>query len=192
MIINIRGTHGSGKSTAVRDLMQQYITAPIKAAPTDKRPIAYQLTGALDQVPVFIIGPYETACGGCDAIQPYDRIWPLVEKYAKKGHVVFEGALVSSSVGEIGRSMAARRKKDCVVCFLDTPVEVCLKRIEKRRKKKGDDRPLNPHNTTVKHQAVERSRPKLEALGLRCETINHKKDAATQLLEIMYPSGGSK
>lgn len=168
MIINIRGTHGSGKST----LAMQFLAGhDYEAQGEGKRPEGYATFLAMLSKPVYLVGPYHTQCGGCDAIQPYDRIWPLVEKFAKKGHVIFEGALVSSSVGNIGRAMAARRKKDCVVGFMDTPLEECIRRIQARRAAKGDTRPLNPHNTTVKYTAVERSRPKLEALGLRCVTI---------------------
>lgn len=180
MILNIRGTHGSGKSTIVLDLLRKYEHELLGAG---KRPEGYLVHVPQLHRPLFFVGPYATACGGCDAIQPYALIWPRVLAYARKGHVLFEGALVSSSVGEIGRAMGAR-KKDCVVFFLDTPVEVCLERIHQRRLAKGDERPLNPHNTTVKYVAVERSRPKLEALGLKCATLNHKK-ATKQFLEVM-------
>lgn len=178
MILNVRGTHGSGKSTIALELLKKYTH---EALGTGKRPEGYKLLIPGLHKYLFLVGPYATACGGCDAIQPYDLIWPRVLLYAKKGHVLFEGALVSSSVGNIGRAMAAR--KDCVVGFMDTPLEECLRRIQARRAARGDERPLNPHNTTVKHQAVERSRPKLEELGLRCVTINHKR-ATAQVLKL--------
>lgn len=183
MIINLRGTHGSGKSTAVAKLMQEYFCEPIFAASNDKRPIAYKLTGAKE--PVFIIGPYETQCGGCDAIQPYASIWPLVLKYSKKGHVFFEGALVSCSIGSIGEAMVKR--KDCVVAYLDTPLQTCIERIQKRRAKKGDTRPLNPKNTEAKFKSVAVTRAKFETLGVQCVTIRHKQ-AVKDLLEVLYGS----
>lgn len=181
MILNIRSTHGGGKSTIVLNILKKYKNVPLG---TGKRPEGYKVTVLPElRKPLFVVGPYATACGGCDAVQPYDLIWPRVLEYAKKGHVLFEGALVSSSVGEIGRAMAQR--KDCVVCFLDTPIDVCLARIAARRAARGDERPLNPHNTMVKHTAVERSRPKLEALGLRCVTLHYKK-ATKELLEVLF------
>ena len=181
MIINIRGTHGSGKSTLVAGLLASHPHVPLGEG---KRPEGYKVTAAGLKRPVYVVGPYTTACGGCDAVQPYDLIWPRVEEYAKKGHVLFEGALVSSSVGNIGRAMAARRQKDCVVCFLDTPVEECLVRIQRRRAARGDERPLNPANTVSKHQSVERSRPKMEALGVRCVTLHYKR-AAKELAALL-------
>lgn len=185
MILNLRSTHGGGKSTAVVKLMQEHRVVALEMTPRG-RPTVYKLTGArLDVEPIYVIGPYETQCGGCDAVQPYDRIWPLVEKYAKKGHVVFEGALVSCSIGSIGEAMAKRKKKDCVVAYLDTPLAVCIERIEQRRAKKGNDKPLNPKNTELKFKSIGNTRAKFEALGVRTVTINYKK-AAKQLFELLY------
>jgi hypothetical protein len=169
MIFNLRGTHGSGKSTVALKLLKQFPHELVNPNPKGK-PEGYVLQVTRKRL-LFIVGPYLTACGGCDAIQPYDLIWPRVEAYARQGDVFFEGALVSSSVGNIGRAMAQR--KDCVVGFINTPLQTCLARIQKRREKKGDLRPLNPLNTTVKYEGIQRSRPQLEALGLRCVTINH-------------------
>jgi hypothetical protein len=171
MIVNIRGTHGSGKSTIVKKILEKFeaVELPIGEGPK----LAGYLVKLAPKQRLYVVGPYRTACGGCDAIQPYDLIWPRVLAYAKKGHVLFEGALVSSSVGNIGRAMAAR--KDCVVAFMDTPLQECLDRIARRRAARGDDRPLNPKNTTSKFEGIVRSRPQLEALGLRCVTVPHKR-----------------
>jgi hypothetical protein len=169
MILNIRGTHGSGKSCIVHKILKQF---GAKELPEGNKIGAYRVQCGLRKS-LYIIGPYKTACGGCDAIQPYDLIWPRVERYATLGHVLFEGALVSSSVGNIGRAMAAR--KDCVVAFMDTPVEECLARIQRRRIAKGDDRPLNPKNTVSKFEGILRSRPQLESLGLRCVTLHYRR-----------------
>ena len=124
LILNIRGTHGSGKSTVVQDLMKMAETLTPVNPGARGRPEGYRLALPGVRKPVYIVGPYETQCGGADAIQPYATIWPRVEAYAKKGHVIFEGALVSCSVGSIGETMIAS-KKDCVVGYLDTPLEEC-------------------------------------------------------------------
>lgn len=182
MIYNIRSTHGGGKSTIVRTLLDKNPYEPINPSPKG-RPEGYKVLVPGLKKPVYVVGPYETACGGADAIQPYADIWPRVVEYAKLGHVVFEGALVSCSVGSIGEAMAAR-KKDCAILFLDTPVEVCLDRINKRRVAKGNTEPVKPDNTVAKHKSVAASRPKLEALGIRCVTLNHKK-AYKMFMEIL-------
>jgi hypothetical protein len=51
---------------------------------------------------LYIIGPYETPCGGCDAIQPYGLIPGLIRKYAARGHVLFEGLLIGDCYGKVG------------------------------------------------------------------------------------------
>lgn len=166
--------------------MQEHIVQPLFNPSSARKPEAYALTVyKKDTAPSFVIGPYETQCGGCDAIQPYALIWPLVEKYAKKGHVVFEGALVSSCVGSLGEAMATRHKKDCVVAYLDTPLQTCLDRIARRRAKKGTTKPLDPKNTESKFRSVAATRAKFDELGVRTVTINHKK-AVAQLLELLY------
>jgi hypothetical protein len=179
MILNIRGTHGSGKSYIVHQILKRF---PNTEMPGKGEKTTGYIVQLKPRSVVFVVGPYKTACGGCDAVQPYDLIWPRVETAAELGHVLFEGALVSSSVGNIGRAMAERN--DCTVAFLDTPLEVCLERIRKRREAKGDLRPLNPHNTTVKFEGILRSRPKMEALGLRCVDLNYKK-ATEQVLALL-------
>ena len=152
MIINIRSTHGGGKSTIVKQLMEKFNAEPLQA-PTDKKPQGYVMKTPYGELRV--VGSYETACGGCDGIQPYDLIWPRVELYAEHGHVIFEGALISSSYGNIGRA-SEKYGNDFVFCFLNTPLDICLDRIKKRRAAKGNEKPLDPKNTKVKFDQVEK------------------------------------
>lgn len=173
MIVNIRGTHGSGKSTIVRELMARYNAAPILHGGT-RRPRAYALKVPLFSHLLYVVGPYETACGGCDAIQPYADIWPIVEKVAAWGHVLFEGALVSSSYGNIGRA-SELYGDEFVFAFLDTPLRVCLERIAARRRARGDDRPVDPRNTETKYNNIVRSRGKIEAAGRNVVTLDHRR-----------------
>ena len=131
MIINIRGTHGSGKSTVIKQLLKLYDAEPEYHA-DGKKIRGYRFT--LGSVPrdVYVAGSYATACGGCDGIQPYADIWPRIVEYAAKGHVLFEGALVSSSYGNIGRASEAYGDQ-MVFAFLNTPLQMCLERIVRRR-----------------------------------------------------------
>lgn len=182
MIINIRGSHGSGKSTLIHQLLKKY---PHELLEVSKRgrPEGYRVIVEGVARPLFVVGPYATTCGGCDAIQPYDTIWPRVLRYAKLGHVIFEGALISVSIGSIGEAMAKR--KDCVVAYLDTPAAVCIDRIAKRRAASGKNhKELNTKNVEQKCLSTSRTRPKFEALGVRCVTLRHKK-AYYDLMEVV-------
>ena len=181
-IINIRGTHGSGKSTIVKKLLVRFDCQPIYQE-GQKKPVGY--VGMMpNNKQLYIVGPYETSCGGCDAVQPYARIWPLIEEFAKSGHVVFEGALVSSSYGNIGRSSESYGDK-FVFAFMDTPLKVCLNRILKRRQAKGNMNPLDPKNTRGKLESIERSIPKIKSMGRKVIILNHK-NALAQVLGLLY------
>lgn len=188
MIINIRGTHGSGKSTIVRRMLDRYEAKPESL---DKRGKAANYVMQLgDGSKLFVVGGYENACGGCDGIQPYSEIWPRVVRFAAMGHVLFEGALVSSSYGNIGRD-SEQYGDQFIFAFLNTPVEVCLERIKKRRLEKGNTKELNPHNTVYKFDNIQRSIAKIrDEFGRRVEILDYRKPIP-QLLGLFYASNGA-
>jgi hypothetical protein len=184
VIVNLRGTHGSGKSTVARTVIDRFGGVP---DPGPKgRPLGYVVTVPRLAAPLYVVGSYETACGGCDGIQPYGDIWPRVVVAAAHGHVLFEGALVSSSYGNIGRASEAYGD-EFVFAFLSTPLDVCLGRVAARRRARGDDRPLDPKNTAVKYNNVLGSIPKIRALGRRVVVIDHK-SAVRRVLELFRES----
>jgi hypothetical protein len=158
MLINVRGASGSGKSTAVLGVLAQCPHRPIYGA-LGRLPEAY----ALRARQAFIIGPYTSDCGGCDRILPFALVPQLIEKYAQQGHVVFEGLLISTFYGDIGRLMETR---DSVVMFLDTPLEVCIERVEARRRAAGNFRPFNPKLLTQKHATIARLKDKFGARAM--------------------------
>jgi hypothetical protein len=171
-IVSLRGTHGSGKSYVAFAILRRYATTPVWLGPPRGKPHGY--VASLPSGPLFLVGSYETPCGGCDGIQPYSDIWPRIEHAAEQNiDVLFEGALVSSSYGNIGRSLE-QYGDDVIFAFLDTPLEVCLTRIAQRRAARGDARPLNPHNTEFKFNAVAKSLPKIrDEFRRQVTTIRH-------------------
>ena len=180
MIINIRGTHGSGKSTIVRQLIERYSASKVGDNP--RKPIGYRMNTPFGKLQV--IGSYETACGGCDGIQPYALIWPMVVEAAKLAHVVFEGALVSSSYGNIGRASEVYGDQ-FVFAFLDTPIEVCLERIVARRLAKGNLKPLDPKNTKHKYDSIIGSIKKIRDEFHRPVIILDHRKPVPQLLSLL-------
>src|SRR5262245_48356036 len=147
MLINLRGTSGSGKSTVVRNLMAQTGCKPIYGALGLRLPEAYQLK--LPQ-PVYVLGPYTTACGGgCDQVQPFALIPEMIERYAKRGCVIFEGLLMSTFFGEVGRLLM--ETGDSAVMFLDTPLRICIDRVKARRRAAGNFRPFNSNLLAQKY-----------------------------------------
>src|SRR6187549_2577727 len=118
MIITVRGTHGSGKTTAVQGLIAKGNGQPIYGRLKNK-PEAYRLIFSDVPDPAYVLGPYTLTCGGCDAVKPYAIVIDLIRDYAKLGHVIFEGALISSCLGKIS-ALIEQRGRETVYAFLTT------------------------------------------------------------------------
>ena len=171
-IVSIRGTHGSGKSTIVTKIMTKYgARGDWPPGRILKKPEGY--TVQLPTGKLYIVGPYETPCGGCDAVQPYSLILPRIQAAVERGeHVLFEGAMVSSSYGSIGHALNELLHADPIFAFLDTPLDLCLERIRLRRLAKGNTDPVNPKTTAVKFENVARTKLQMEKLGSRVQIID--------------------
>lgn len=153
MIINIRGTSGSGKSTIVYKILDkaEYV-APIRVkGKIEACHLRYPHLGD-----IYVIGQYETPCGGCDGIPTQDEVCRRVRKYAKKGHVIFEGLIVTSCYKRY-LDLFRKLKQPYRFMFLNTRIETCLKGVEKRRAKRGTNKPFNPANTISKYESTLRS-----------------------------------
>jgi hypothetical protein len=144
VIFNLRGSNGSGKSWAIRRWFG-YAPRPLLGRAL---PEAYQLTVPGVKRPVFVLGPYDRPCGGCDNFIPYALNLDMLRKYAPRGHVLFEGLLISHSYGTVGALLETFTAADeqSVVIFLTTPVERCIANVKQRRLARGDNRPLDTKN----------------------------------------------
>ena len=195
--INIRGTGGSGKSYLVHKLLDNYKHKRIvKKFGGRFKPviIAYYIP----EFHTYVIGSYHTVCGGCDkmdglqkklvSIKGLDNVpsvqdltVEIIERYAKKGNVLYEGLLIS---GIWGRYKELSDKLGNVIwLFLDTPLSVCLERTNKRRRLKGNTEPVNPKKTTEKHRSCIRHQQMCEVANIKYEVLNYKK-AYKQLISI--------
>lgn len=164
MIIQIRGTSGSGKSTAMRRWMET--AGPWEGQLVDgrKKPLFY--SNAKD---VVVLGHYDSQCGGCDTIGSAAAVNELIGKVAggtfhgNERKIVCEGLLLSED------TKWSSQMDDLRVIYLTTPLDRCLRQIESRREEKGKaTKPLNVDNTTRRFAVIERSRVKLMELGVPC------------------------
>lgn len=171
-VVNLRGTHGAGKSTVIQRILREF---PRKELIGEDGKLWGYLVTLPSREPLAIVGPYRTACGGCDALQPYSRIWPLVDYAAKQAwHVLFEGALVSCSYGSIGTSSEGYGER-FIFATLDTPLETCIQRVNQRRAAKGKGPLEDTKNIEGKFKSVLSSHKKAEELGRRVFTVRHSK-----------------
>lgn len=181
MIINIRGTSGSGKSTIVRDTLSFGAKTSFRQ-PLRKQPLGYLVSNPGHAGNFCVIGHYESACGGCDTLPGYDRTFELVrEGLGYAPNVVFEGLLVSE---EVKRTVELHNAfpGELRVILLETPVEECLDSIRARRLARGDERPLKEDNTRNRVETIRRSVAKLEQAGVEVHRL-HRHPAAQLVRE---------
>ena len=185
MLINLRGTHGSGKSTAIRALMEKSNVRPIFGKTFGFRcPEGYKARLPEIEADLFVLGPYTAQCGGCDRIQPYSLISALIEKYAERGHVVFEGSLISTCWGVIG-GLLERWKRDAIIVFLDTQVEECVRRVRTRRLERGDERKFDPSLLMQKHATIARLKQKIDTVGIIQTRMVSGENAASVIIDLL-------
>lgn len=166
LLVNLRGTSGSGKSTLVRQLIQRSGADNLKNA-------AGKVVGvrvhpvhetSLWRWPIFIVGKYDNACGGMDTIATQQEAADRAVKAYQHGHVICEG-LLASLVGPratLPAALIAAAGPDVRFLCLDTPLEVCLERLDRRRAEAGNTRPLRPDGTADKWRATRRAYQQLE------------------------------
>jgi adenylylsulfate kinase-like enzyme len=179
----IRGTNGTGKTTIVRKLLQEFHCLPHEHSGRKVR--VYR--GDALETPVYILGSYETDCGGCDTIPSVQEVADLLRKYmAEPGSLtIFEGLMISHMLGTVGAAQEQIGKDRCVLAYLDTPLEVCIERVVDRRLARGDLRSFNPRNVITDHGRVWQNKLRADKLGYRTKVISHK-DAYNEVLRDVY------
>jgi len=110
--------------------------------------------------PIYVLGKYTAQCGGCDTMLAEEQI-DLIHKYAPLGHVFYEGLLASEYYGALGKA-SEMYGDGHIFAFLYTPIEVCIERIQARRLKKGNTKPLNEENTRGRVAKIKRLQWRLE------------------------------
>jgi len=184
MIVNPRGTFGSGKSTIVRAVMARYAEREPAMAPGRKQPYGYTCTRADGGPSLWVVGHYETRCGGADTIPTIDDIYGQIRNAANLGYdVIYEGgALVQS---DWRRAADVASKIEMLVIVLDVPIELCLAGIQKRRDERGDTRPLNPKNTIARAKDTLRNARHLQDVGVKVEYFKDRDLAGARALEAL-------
>jgi predicted kinase len=194
MIINIRGTSGSGKSTVVRGLMAKFPV--INKMGDSKKPEGYECLNSIhpdgaftvssERRALYVVGRYESVCGGCDTIRTPDEIANRIRNYianaplrASQFDLVFEGLLISRTFDRYRLLALEFAPQKYVWAFLDTPLEICLERVAQRRAEKGVLKPLNPANTTDTWKRNVHLYTQAKQAGLDARWLDHKNAVET-------------
>lgn len=125
MIVNVRGTNGSGKTRAVQDLLG-------KAEVKNDNGLVYTTNGE-----IVALGVYDgRKFGGCDMISSQAEIRASVVRLACEfDKVVFEGVLASGTFMPyllLSRTLREEVGRGIDFAFMNTPLNVCLDRIRAR------------------------------------------------------------
>jgi|LakMenE18May11ns_1017448.scaffolds.fasta_scaffold9897464_5 thymidylate kinase len=161
MIVNIRGYSGSGKSTAVKNIMSLYNDKEVLIT-RKHRPLITRLYNTLELNECIVIGPYDdkNQTLGCDTIAYNEQIKLLIEYFDDlKYDVLCEGMMLSTNHTIISELC---KHRDVSVIYLDVPHE----QIIKQRKQRASD---NNRSTDFKHdisvmnnKTVEKSLDKIQ------------------------------
>jgi hypothetical protein len=164
-IVNIRGCNGSGKTHAVRTFLDRLPCEPLGGKKGKPAGYVVDATSWGISTPIYVIGSYETTCGGGDTISSQEEIVKRVKQAYEYGHVLVEGLLMSkSSAG--GVVAPALKELGAIFAFLDTPWETCLSRVLSRRKEAGNEKEFDPEkNMRSAYEQCHRSYELLSIAG---------------------------
>lgn len=181
VVVNFRGTSGSGKTHAARRVMGLY-SLKLDAYNENEgksRLIGHLMTRVPPARDLFVLGRYNgPKCGGCDSMSwpgAADFICERVALAAALGQdVLLEGLMVSSwGTGRL-KALSDAVGGQLHVLQLTTPLEECLAAIRDRRAERGNDKPLNPKNTESKFRSALSGARNLERLGVHVEYVDRE------------------
>jgi hypothetical protein len=189
LIIQVRGSNGSGKSTAVRRFLGMGFVPLYNGFPNKPEKVwGYRIVKPrwkgkkleFLRPPIYIVGPYETPTGGCDCLPNMDFILDQVKILARYGHVIFEGAMISTVIGRfIELEESVKDYAHCIFGVMDTSQKRCVKRVNKRRALKGKE-PIDPKRSMDgKYRSVQTSAKGLEKRGMDVRVIPYKRPFKT-------------
>ncbi|MFA5376282.1 MAG: hypothetical protein WC455_11110 [Dehalococcoidia bacterium] len=183
-VLDIRGTHGSGKSWIVHTLLGKYDHAEIIE---EGKLIGYHL----QKVDVAVVGKYTTACGGCDQVGSADEVVRRVRLFCESyKFVVLEGILVSHTFrryDQLAMDLEGGGHRYRFF-FLNTPLKVCIDRVQSRRDRSGNTKPLDPKNIIKDHASVwRRVQSAMRESGRDVTVLDYRVPMPTILGAILCP-----
>jgi len=180
-IINIRGTNGSGKTTAVRAIMSRLTHVRDYTTTNGVFTHVYRTP---DKTPVIFIGKYDSAAsGGVDRVKNVRDLVEALSEVSMYAHVVMEGLLLSG-LQQLTMDIAAACSESSQfhALTLDTPKEKCIEQTLKRRAIVGNEKPFDPKKSLIpKYRAVELAHAKLKANGYDARVVSQRDAVAISL-----------
>lgn len=173
-IINIRGTNGSGKTTAARSIMN-YLKY-YKDTETSNGVFLHIYHTPTGECVAFV-GKYEGAVtGGVDRVRHVRDVVEACAEVIPFGHIVMEGLLMS------GLQQLTKDIADACAMYgefhaltLDTPSAQCVSQTINRRALAGNDKPFDPTKSLLpKYRAVELAHLKMTSWGMDARLVSQR------------------
>ncbi|WP_029007966.1 hypothetical protein [Azospirillum halopraeferens] len=173
IVINPRGTAGSGKTTFARRILAAYGWPEGTGVETlylrgRERPIAYRLPHPRGGRPLVVLGEYRGVRGGCDTIGQRDgglaEAFRLSADLTAGGHdVLLEGLLLSAEY-ELSADFA--RHHPLHVFRLDVSIERSARALATRRRAGRGSLPALTRKVTAEHAAVSAACARLDGVAM--------------------------
>lgn len=164
LLVNIRGTNGSGKSTipiSMKDDPDMYeVIRPYKGKPK-------KILTVFPNYGWVALGSYNRQVGGCDTFPNKDFIKKVLVYALKKFpeyNVLMEGILIAttySTYAELFAEMQETYGVQPVIYYLMPPVETCIARIKKR----NGGKPFKEELVHAKYGMMQRGIKKFQQAG---------------------------
>jgi adenylylsulfate kinase-like enzyme len=186
-IINIRGTNGAGKTTAVRAIMNHLVYLKDY---TTKNGVFTHIYATPEGDPVAFIGKYDAAAtGGVDRIKNVRDVVAASAEICPHAHIVMEGLLMSG-LQQLTKDVAdaCAQHADFHAFTIDTPLQKCIDQTLARRAAVGNVKPFDPEKSLKpKYRAVELAHAKMTSWGMDSRVLSQRDIVCNALTYLRAP-----
>ena len=132
-IIQIRGCHGVGKSTAVRQFIEKHGLKETAVEVGGKK-VPIQVSEEKD---IVVLGRYNIQCGGCDLFHDKEQVLSTIKKAIEVYRpeiIIFEGVMygATKSFSMVAEKFAKKNGYAFVMIYLHDDFEKICRRIQLR------------------------------------------------------------